>query len=67
MQRLQGPNSISRTTGQQEKLPHYVGEDVVCTPQIVKFDGLPRIDKIPASITKNFCCNYLPLYLKITT
>jgi hypothetical protein len=36
-QRLQGPDSISRTTNQQEKLPNNVGEDVISTPQVVKF------------------------------
>jgi hypothetical protein len=59
-QRLQGPDSTSRTTKQQEKLPNNVGEAVVSTLQAVKFEGLTRIDEFPAAISKISCCSCLP-------
>jgi hypothetical protein len=42
-----------------------VGEDVVCTRQVVTFECLTRTDKLPASVTKNYFCNCLPWYLQI--
>jgi hypothetical protein len=45
-------------------LPNDVGETVVWTRQVVKFEVLTRIDKLHASITKTFFLQMSPLIPK---